>query len=51
MDDDDLPPQPKDNSDEGFFGALGWTFSGFAFVAIFFVIIGAILYAAMRWFG
>ena len=48
MDEDDLPPKPVDN-DTGFSGALGQTFAGFVWVAIFFAVAGAILYAATRW--
>jgi hypothetical protein len=48
MDEDDLPPQPE-QSDSGFAGALGQTFSGFVFIALFLLAAGAIVYAAIRW--
>jgi len=48
MDDDDLPPQPRD-ADTGFAGELGRTFSGFVFVALFLLAVGAVVYAAIRW--
>jgi hypothetical protein len=48
MDDDDLPPKPRD-ADTGFTGELGRTFSGFVFVALFLAAAGAIVYAAIRW--
>ena len=48
MDEDDLPPKPRDE-DTGFSGELGRTFSGFVWVAIFLAIAGVVLYAATRW--
>jgi hypothetical protein len=48
MDEDDLPPKPAED-DEGFSGQLGWTFAGFAWVALFATIAGFILYGVMRW--
>ncbi len=48
MDEDDLPPQPE-QGDTGFAGALGQTFSGFVFIALFLLAAGAIVYAAIRW--
>jgi hypothetical protein len=54
MDEDDLPPpkpanDPKD--DTSFGGALGWTFAGAAWVAIFAAVAGLFLWAVIRWFG
>jgi hypothetical protein len=54
MDEDDLPPpqpanDPKD--DTSFGGALGWTFAGAAWVAIFAAVVGLFLWAVIRWFG
>jgi hypothetical protein len=48
MDEDDLPPKAED-ADTGFAGELGRTFSGFMFIALFLLAVGAIVYAAIRW--
>jgi hypothetical protein len=54
MDEDDLPP-PKPANDTadvpGFSGALGMTFAGAAWVALFAVIAGAFLWAVIHWFS
>jgi hypothetical protein len=53
MDKDDLPPKPANDArdESGFSGALGMTFAGAAWVAVFAVIAGVFLWAVIRWFG
>lgn len=53
MDQDDVPPQPANDpkEDTSFGGALGWTFAGAAWVAIFAAVAGLFLWAVIRWFG
>jgi hypothetical protein len=50
MDDDDLPPQPRDD-DTGFSGELGRTFAGFIWVAAFLAVAGGVLFGLTRLFG
>jgi len=51
MDQDDLPPRPADEGldDTSFAGGLGASFAGVAWIAIFAVIAGLILWGAMHW--
>ena len=53
MDQDDLPPKkgaaPPD--EDTFAGALGLTFTGLLWVAVFAVIGAVVLYALVSWFG
>lgn len=49
MDEDDLPPHPENNSDEGFSGALGRSFSGLLVLGVLFGVAGLVLYAATHW--
>lgn len=51
--DDDLPPPPANDSrdESGFSGALGMTFAGAAWVAVFALIAGVFLWAVIRLFG
>jgi hypothetical protein len=51
MDEDDLPPEPASDRDEGFFGELGRGFSAVLVIALFFAIAGVALYAALHWWG
>src|SRR6185295_754110 len=54
MDQDDLPPPKRDNDpadEQTFAGALGLTFAGFAWVAIFAVLAGLMLWGVIRWLG
>jgi hypothetical protein len=53
MDQDDLPPKPANDSadDTTFGGALGWTFAGAVWVAVFAAIAGTALWAVIRWLG
>ncbi len=49
MDEDDLPPQPKQSSG-GFGAALGRTVSGFLWIAVFIAIVAVALYGLKHWF-
>jgi hypothetical protein len=52
MEEDDLPPKPANDSaddDTSFSGALGMTFAGAAWVAVFAVIGGALLWLLVHW--
>lgn len=53
MDEDDLPPKPANDptDDTSFGGALGMTFVGAAWVAVFAAIAGAMLWAVIHWLG
>jgi hypothetical protein len=53
MDQDDLPPKPANDSkdDTSFGGALGMTFAGAAWVAVFATIAGLALWAVIHWLG
>jgi hypothetical protein len=48
MDEDDLPPPPRQGSG-GLGGALGSTLSGFLWIAIFIAIMAAALYGLTHW--
>jgi hypothetical protein len=48
MDEDDLPPKPKQRSG-GFATALGRTVSGFVWIAIFVAIVAVALYGLKHW--
>jgi hypothetical protein len=52
MNEDDLPPKPANDSadDTSFSGALGMTFAGAAWVAVFAAIAGVFLWAVVHWF-
>jgi hypothetical protein len=52
MNEDDLPPKPANDSadDTSFSGALGMTFAGAAWVAVFAAIAGVFLWAVIHWF-
>lgn len=49
--DDDLPPGPAKNDEEGFSTQLGTVFSGAVWVALFLAIAGGVLYLLMSWKG
>ena len=49
MDEDDLPPPPRQRSG-GFGAALGRTVSGFLWIALFIGIVGLALYGLKHWF-
>ena len=50
---DDLPPKPDSGQpdEQTFAGALGMTFAGFVWVAIFATIAGLMLWGVVRWLG
>jgi hypothetical protein len=49
MDQDDLPPAKDTSEPETFGSALGLTFAGAMWVALFAVIAGLMLYGVMHW--
>ena len=52
MEQDDLPPKPANDSSEddtSFSGALGMTFAGAAWVAVFAAVGVAVLWALVHW--
>ena len=51
MDDDDLPPRPARNNDNGFAGELGRTVAGTVMIGIFIVIAAAVLYFVVHGLG
>jgi hypothetical protein len=48
MDEDDLPPSPRQRSG-GLGGALGSTLSGLLWIAVFVGIVAAVLYGLRHW--
>lgn len=52
MNPDDLPPKPANDSaddDTSFSGALGMTFAGAAWVAVFAAVAGVVLWFLVHW--